>query len=203
MHLNRNKTQEIHRNILRNFPLHGFNKHLHRFRCGGKEKHLNLTARQNPAVNPLTANALQEFLRLHPWFRSQPGLECRGMQMCPGGTSGRGIHQTRSRTAQASEPEQNPKDSLQRIEKLSITRFQQASSLVQMQWKRGASEPYRKTESGSQLTHNKRVARFQQLHPWFRSLAGMEHRRMQMYPEGVSGRGIHQTRSRTRCSGKG
>ena len=103
---------------------------------------------------------LRGFIKHLPWFRSQPGLECRGMQMYPGGTSGRGIHQTRSRTAQASEPEQNPKDSLQRIEKLSITRFQQASSLVQMQWKRGASEPCYKAESGTQSTHNKRVARF-------------------------------------------
>ena len=124
-----------------------------------KKKYLNLTTRQNPALNQLTTNVLQDFQQLHPWFRSQPGLECRGMQIRPGGTSGRGIHQTRSRTAHASEPEQNSKKSLQRIEKLSITRFQQASSLVQMQWKREASEPCSKAESGSQPTHSKRVAR--------------------------------------------
>ena len=29
-----------------------------------------------------------------------------------------------------------------------------------MQWKRRASEPYHKTESGSQTAHNKRIARF-------------------------------------------
>ncbi len=195
--LNRSKTRKIRCNTLRYFPLQGFNKHLPWFRCGGKGEHLNLSTRQNPAANSLTTNALQDFQQLRPRFRSQAGLECRGMQMYPGGTSGRGIHQTRSRTAHASEPERNSKNPLQLIEKLSITRFQQASSLVQMQWKRGASEPYRKTESGSQLTHNKRVARFQQLHPWFRSLAGMEHRRTQMRPGGVSGRGIHQTRNRT------
>ena len=60
-HLNRNKTQKIYRNSLRNFPLQGFNKHLHRFRCGGKGEHLNPAARQNPAVNSLTTNALQDF----------------------------------------------------------------------------------------------------------------------------------------------
>ena len=70
-----------------------------------------------------------------------------------------GIHQTRSRTAHASEPEQNPKDSLQCIEKLFVARFKQASPLVQMQRKRGASEPRIKAESGSQPTHSKRVAR--------------------------------------------
>ena len=70
-----------------------------------------------------------------------------------------GIHQTRSRTAHASEPEQNSKNPLQLIEKLSIARFQQESPLVQMQWKRVASEPRIKAESGSQSTHNKRVAR--------------------------------------------
>ena len=133
MHLNRNKTQEIHRNILRNFPLHGFNKHLPWFRCSEKWEHLNLVSRQNPVLNQLTTNVLQDFQQLHPWFRSQPGLECRGMQIRPGGTSGRGIHQTRSRTAHASEPEQNSKNRLQHIEKLSIVRLHQESPLVQMQ----------------------------------------------------------------------
>ncbi len=81
------------------------------------------------------------------------------MQIHPGSASGRGIHQTRNRTAHASEPELNPRNSLQHIEKLSIAKFQQESPLVQMQQKRRASEPCRKAESGSQLTHNKRVAR--------------------------------------------
>ena len=158
-HLNRNKSREIHYNSLKHFLLRGFSKHLPWFRCSGKGEHLNLATRQNPAVNPLTANVLQDFLQLRP-FRSLAGLECRGMQMCPGGVSGRGIHQTRSRTAHASEPEQNSKNSPQLIEKLSIARVKQASLLVQMQWKRGASEPCIKAESGSQSTHNKRVARF-------------------------------------------
>ena len=61
---------------------------------------------------------------------------------------------------QASEPEQNSKNQPQFIDKLSIARFKQASPLVQMQWKRRASEPYHKTESGSQTAHNKRIARF-------------------------------------------
>ncbi len=140
-HLNREETRKTHCNSLKNFSLQGFNEHLHRFRFSGKGKHLNPAARQNPALNQLTTNALQDFLKLHPWFRSQTGLEYRGMQTCPGGTSGRGIHQTRNRTAQASGPRQNSKNPLQLIEKLSVARFQQASPPVQMQWKRRASEP--------------------------------------------------------------
>ena len=111
MHLNPNKTQKISRNTLRDFLLQSFSKKLPWFRCSGKGEHLNLEARQNPAAKPLTTNALQDFQQLCPWFRSMAGLECRSrMQMCLGGTSGRGIHQTRSRTAHASEPEQNPKN---------------------------------------------------------------------------------------------
>ena len=148
MHLNRNKSREIHYNSLKHFPLHGFNKHLLWFRCSGKGEHLNL----------LATNALQDLQQLHPWFRSLAGLEHHRLQIHSGGTSGRGFHQTRSRTAQASEPEQNPRNPLQHIEKLSIAKFQQASPLVQMQWKRRASEPCHKTESGSQPTHNKHIA---------------------------------------------
>ncbi len=59
----------------------------------------------------------------------------------------------------ASEPRRNSNKPLQHIEKLSIARFQQAHSQVRMQWKRRASEPYRKAESGSQPTRNKCVAR--------------------------------------------
>ena len=146
MHLNRSKTRKIHCNTLRNFPLRGFSKHLPWFRCSRKEEHLTPAARQNPRPNSLTTNALQYFQQLHPWFRSLAGLECRGMQMCLGGTSGRGIHQTRSKTAHASEPRQNPKNSPQLIDKLSIAKFQQESPLVQMQRKRGAPEPYSKTK---------------------------------------------------------
>ena len=159
LNLNRKEIQEIHHNTLRNFLLRGFNKHLSWFRCGAKGKHLNLEAMLNPTLNPLTTNALQDFQQPCPRFRSQAGVECHRLQMCPGGASGWGIHQTRSRTTQASEPELNPRNSLQHIETLSIVRLHQASPLVQMQWKRGASEPYHKTESGSQPTHSKRVAR--------------------------------------------
>ena len=159
MYLNRSKTQKFHCNTLRNFPLQGFNKRIHRFRCSGKREHLNLTARQNSTFNPLTTNALQDFQQLHPRFRSQTGLEHRRMQIHPESASGRGIHQTRNRTAHASEPELNPRNSLQHIEKLSIAKFQQESPLVQMQQKRRASEPCRKAESGSQTARNKRIAR--------------------------------------------
>ena len=121
--------------------------------------HLNLASRQNPAVNPLTANVLQVFLQLCPWFRSQTGLEGNRLQMCPRSTSERGIHKTRSRTAHASEPELNPRNSLQHIETLSIVRLHQASPLVQMRRKRVASEPRNKAKSKTQHTHNKRIAR--------------------------------------------
>ena len=105
MHLNRNKTQTNRRNTLRNFLLQGFNKHIPWFRCGGKGKHLNLAARQNQAANQLTTNVLQNFQQQRLWFRSQRNLECHRMQIRHGSTSGRGIHQTRDSTAQASEPE--------------------------------------------------------------------------------------------------
>ena len=164
-HLNRDKTQEIHRNTLRNFPLQGLNKHIHKFRCSRKGKHLNLTARQNSTFNPLTINALQDFQQLRQRFRFQHGLERSRMQICPGGTSGRGIRQTRSRTAQASEPEQNPRNPPQHIEKLSIAPFQKAHFLVQMQRQREASEPCSKAESGTQSTYNKRIARFSKTAP--------------------------------------
>ena len=95
-HLNRNKARKIHCNLLRNFPLHDFGKHLHRFRYGRKEEHLNLATRQNPAAKPLTTNVLQEFQQQHPRFRSQPVLEHHILQIYPGGASGKGIHQTRT-----------------------------------------------------------------------------------------------------------
>ena len=159
MHLNRNQTQKNHYDTLIDFLLQGLNKHIHWFRCSGKGEHLNLTARQNPAANPLTTNALQDFQQLRQRFRFQHGLERSRMQIRPGGTSGRGIRQTRSRTAQASEPEQNPRNPPQHIEKLSIAPFQKAHFLVQMQRQREASEPCSKAESVSQPTHNKRIAR--------------------------------------------
>ena len=189
MHLNRDKTQKNHRNSLINFPLQSFSKNLPWFKCSGKEKHLNLTARQNPAANPLTANALQDFQQLRMWFRSLAGQECRGMQMHSGGTSGRGIHQTRNRTAHASEPELNSKNPLQHIERLSVSQFQQARPLVQMRQKRGASEPCRKLATNA-------LQDLQQLHPWFRSLAGLEHHRLQIHSGGTLERGIHQTRNK-------
>ena len=172
MHLNRSRTQKIYCNSLKNFLLHGFGKHLLWFRCSGKGKHLNLEAKQNPAANQLTTSTLQDFRQLYPRFRSQQGLECRRLQMCPGGASGWGIRQTRNRTAHASEPRQNTKDSLQFIEKLSITRIQQAHSLVQMQRQREASEPCIKAKSNRQPTHNKRIARLSATAPEVQIPAG-------------------------------
>ncbi len=159
MHLNRKITQINRCNLLRNFSLQGFNKHIYWFRCSVKGEHPNPASRQNPVFNPLITNALQDFRQLCPWFRCQPGLERRRMQMRPRGVSGRGLHQTRSRTAHASEPESNSNKPLQLIEKLFVAGFQQAHLLVQMQRKRRASEPCIKAESGIQPTHNKRVAR--------------------------------------------
>ena len=89
MHLNRDKTRKIHCNSLRNFPLHGFNKHLHWFRFSGKGKHLNLAQTHNSEANQLTANALQDFQQLHPRFRCQTGLEQHRMQIHSRGTSER------------------------------------------------------------------------------------------------------------------
>ena len=123
MHLNRNKTQKNHCNSLRYFLLRDFSKHLHWFRCSGKGEYLNLAARLNPAAKPLTTSILQNFRQLCPRFRSQQGLECRRLHICPGGTSERGIPERCNRAAQASEPEQNPKNSLQLIEILSVARF--------------------------------------------------------------------------------
>ena len=150
---------------MRNFSLHGFSKHPHWFRCSGKGEHLNLAARQSPAAKPLTTNVLQDFQQLCPWFRSQPVLEHRRTQIRPGGASCRGIHQTRSRVTQASEPEQNSKNQPQFIEKLSVVRFQQASPLVQMQRKREASEPRRNPKNPLQHIEKLSITRIQQAPP--------------------------------------
>ena len=172
MHLNRSRTQKIYCNSLKNFLLHGFGKHLLWFRCSGKGKHLNPAQTHNSEANQLTANTLQDLQQRYPRFRSQQGLECRRLQMHSGCASGWGIRQTRNRTAQASEPEQNSKNQPQHIEKLSITRIQQAHFLVQMQRQREASEPCSKAESGSQPTHNKRIARLSATAPVVQIPAG-------------------------------
>ena len=204
MHLNRSKTRKIRYNTLRNFPLQGFNKHIHRFGCSGKWEHLNRAERQNPAANPLTTNVLHEFQKLHPWFRSLAGQECRGMQMCPEDASGRGIHQTRNRTAHASEPRQNLKNPLQLIEKLFIAKFKQESHLVQMQRKMGASEPCCKAESNSQPTHSKRVVRPSAITPVVQIPSGSGMPRnanvpwRHFCPKGAAEQHMHLNRSKTR-----
>ena len=196
-HLNRNKNQEIHRNSLNNFLLQGLDKHIHWFRCGGKEKHLNPASRLNQTANPLTTNALQDFQQPCPRFRSQAGMECHRPQMCLGGTSEKGIPERTNRTAHASEPERKTRNPPQHIEKLYLAQFWQASPLVQMRRKREASEPCIKAKCNSQLFHNKRIAGFSATVPVVQIPTGFGCHRLQMCPGGASGRGIHQTRSRT------
>ena len=127
-------------------------------RAAEQPMHLNRKETQTNRRNTLRNFSLHGFSKHLHWFRCQPGLEHRRTQMRPEGTSDRGIHQTRSRTPHASEPEQNSKNQPQFIEKLFIAGFQQASPPVQMQRKRGASEPCGKAESGSQSAHNKHIA---------------------------------------------
>ena len=157
-HLNRDRTRKIHCNSLRNFPLHRFRKHIPWFRCCGKVEHLNRNQTQRNHCNTLKNFLLYGFSKHLLWFRCQQGLERSGMQMCPGGASGGGATKRAAEQPGASEPEQNPRKSLQHIGKLYIAGFQQESPLVQMQRKRRASEPCNKAESSRQPTHNKRVA---------------------------------------------
>ena len=191
-HLNRNKTQEIHYNSLKHFLLRGFIKHPPWFRCSGKWEHLNLAKRQNQAAKPLTTSTLQDIRQLHSWFRSQPGLEHHRTQIRPRDTSERGIPEMDIRITTASEPEQNSKNPPQLIDKLPITRIKQVHFLVQMQRKKKHLTPAeRQNPAFNSLTTNA-LQDFRKLHLWFRSQPVLEHRRMQMRPEGVSGRGIRQ-----------
>ena len=95
-------------------------------------------------------------VQIPTWVGTQQNAR---MQMCPGGAYGKCIHERASRTEHASELKQNPRNPLQFIERLPIAKFHQASSLVQIQRKREASEPRIKVKSGSQPAHNKRIAR--------------------------------------------
>ena len=170
-HLNRSKTRKIHCNTLRNFPLQGFNKHGPWFRCGRKGEHLNLTARQNPAANPLATNALQDLQQLHPWFRSLAGLECRGMQMCLGGTSGRGIHQTCNRVPQASEPERNTKNNRNTLRNFLLRGFTK-----HLLWSRCSGKGEHLNRDKTQKIHrnsfrNFPLRGFNKHLPWFRCRA--------------------------------
>ena len=109
------RNSKNHCNTLRNFLLQGFNKHIPWFRCSGKGKHLNHASRLNQTANSLTTNALQDFRQLYPRFRSQTGLEGHRLQMCPGGTSEKGIPERTNRIAHASEPERNTRNPPQHI----------------------------------------------------------------------------------------
>ena len=158
-HLNRNKTQTNRRNTLRNFHctvLAGTSTG-----SDAAEKSSICTLHQGRIRQPNHSQQTRCKTFGNNARGSDPnmGLEHRRMQMHSGGASCRGIHQTRNRTAQASEPEQNSKNQPQFIEKLFIAWFWQTSPLVQIRRKIEASEPYSKAESGSQPTHNKRVAK--------------------------------------------
>ena len=189
---------------MRNFPLHGFNKHLHRFRCSDKRKHLNLATRQNLAVNPLTTNALQDFQQLSPWFRSHTGLEHRRTQMRPEGVSGKvstkrateqHMHLNRNQT-------QRNRNQTQRNRLNTLINFSLHGLNKHLPWFRcsGKGEylnpAARQNPTFNSLTTNA-LQDFRKLYLWFRSQPGLEHRRTQMRPEGTSGRSIHQTRNRT------
>ena len=102
-------------------------------RCVGRKEHLYLQIEYGQATECCSAEALQYMRQAK---RSRIYVEI-----------------------QASEPERNSNKPPQHIEKFSITRIQQAHSLVQMQRQREASEPCIKAKSNRQPTHNKRIAR--------------------------------------------
>ena len=197
MHLNRSKTQKIYRNSLRNFPLHGFSKKLHWFRCSGKGKHLNLEARQNPTAKTLTTNTLQDFQRPYPWFRSLAGwnaAECKcALDVLLAGVSAKRaaeqpMHLNRSRT--------------QKIYCNSLKNFLLHGFGKHLLWFRcGGNGKHlnleaRQNPAAKTLTTNA-LQDSQQLCPWFRSQVGLEGNRLQMCPGCASGWGILQTRNRT------
>ena len=61
--------------------------------------HLNRNKTRKIHCNLLRYFLLYGFSKHLLWFRCQQGLERSGMQMCPGGASGGGVHKTCSRTA--------------------------------------------------------------------------------------------------------
>ena len=186
-HLNRKEIQEIRRNILKNFTLHSFGKHLHWFRCSGKGEHLNPASRLNATANPLTTNALQGFRQLCPWFRSQPGLECHRLQMRPRGASGWGIHQTRSRTAQASEPERNLKKHHNALKSFLLHGLGKYIPWFRCSGKGEHLNPASRLNATANSFTTNALQDFQQPCPRFRSQAGMECHRPQMCPRDASG----------------
>ena len=152
-------------------------------RCSGKEWHLNLATRQNPALNQLTTNVLQEFLQLRPWFRSLAGLEHHRMQIRPGSTSA-GIS-TKHAAEQPMHLNRNktPKIRCNALRNFSLHVLSKHSPLVQMQRERDASEPRIKTESGSQPTHSKRVASISATMPVVQILNGVGRQQIANVPQ--------------------
>ena len=169
--------------------MQSFSKHLPWFRCGRKRKHLNLTARQNPAANPLTTNALQEVQQPRPRFRSLAGQECRRMQMRTGDASGRGIHQTCNRTEQHMHLNRSKTRKIHRNTLINfllqgfnkhIHRFRCSGKWEHL------TPAERQNPAFNSLTTNT-LQDFQQLRQRFRSQPGLEHHRMQIHSGGASG----------------
>ena len=188
-HLNRDRIRKIHCNLLKNFPLQGFNKHPRRFRCSGKGEYLNLAARQDQAAKPLTTNVLQEFQQLCPWFRSQTGLEHHRMQIRHGSTSERGIPERCNRTAHASEPEQNTKNHCNSLRYFLLRDFSKHLHWFRCSGKGEYLNLAARLPAAKPLTTSI-LQNFRQLCPRFRSQQGLECRRLHICPGGTSERGI-------------
>ena len=183
MHLNRNKTQEIHYNSLKHFPLQSFSKHLLWFRCSGKGEHLNLTGCK--IFNNYTHGS-------DPW-RVWNTTDCKYTleALLAGGSTKHAAEQHRHLN----------RSKTQEIRCNTLRNFPLQSFSKHLHWFRcsGKGEHLnlatRQNPAANPLTTNT-LQDFQRLYPWFRSLAGLEHRRMQMCPGGAYGRGFHQTRNR-------
>ena len=164
---------------MKHFPLRGFIKHIPWFRCSGKGEHLNLTTRQNLAVNPLTTNALQDFQQLSPWFRSHTGLEHRRTQMRPEGVSGK------VSTKRATKQHRHlNRDRTRKIHYNSLRNFPLHRFRKHIPWFRcsGKGEHLnleaKQNPAANSLTTNA-LQDFRKLHLWFRSQPGLEYRGMQ------------------------
>ena len=156
-----------------------------------KLRHLNPAARQNPAVNQLTTNALQDFQQLYPRFRCQQGLERSGMQMCLGGTSEGVLPKG---------PTEQPKHL-----NLNKTRENHRNTLKNFIL-RGLNKHFSWFRCGGKGKHlNLALRQNQAVNPLttnalqerFRSQTGLEGNRLQMCPGGASGWGTPERANRT------
>ena len=113
-HLNRNRNCKYRCNLLKHHILQGFPKRTSAFRCSERQEHLNSAKMQIQALNMLIASVLQEFRQQYPRFRCSVGMKHAQIQICPVGTSGKGLPERHCRTPDASEPERK----LQRLSQL-------------------------------------------------------------------------------------